>query len=70
MNKFNISNKSSIIDLCWEDLLRKEWEISRGLKDKNSRNSPLSPQEWIENYYKVEGAEDYYEETENHLFIR
>ena len=26
--------------------------------------APLSPQEWIEHYYKIEGAIDYFEDTE------
>ena len=25
--------------------------------------APLNPQEWIEHYYRIEGAIDYFEET-------
>ena len=46
----------------WKDLLRKDWVISNEpLEGKTG--APLNPQEWIEHYYRIEGAIDYFEET-------
>lgn len=57
-----LGNENGIAKHYWKDLLKKEWTISKeSLEGKTG--APLNPQEWIEHYYRVEGAIDYFEET-------
>ena len=46
----------------WKDLLKKDWVISNE-SPEGKTGAPLNPQEWIEHYYRIEGAIDYFEET-------
>lgn len=57
-----INDKGEVVKLYWLDLLRKEWMISK-VPHEGKIGAPLSPQEWIEHYYKIEGATEYFEET-------
>ena len=50
-----------IVKHYWKDSLRKDWVISnKSLEGK--AGAPLNPQEWIEHYYRSEGAIDFFEE--------
>ena len=57
-----INDKGAIVKHYWQDLLRKEWVISKE-SHNGKKGAPLNPQEWIEHYYRIEGAVDYFEET-------
>lgn len=57
-----INDEGGIVKHYWQDLLRKEWVISKE-SPEGKTGSPLNPQEWIEHYYRIEGAVDYFEET-------
>ena len=57
-----INNGGEVVKLYWLDLLRKDWIVSKVSK-KGKIGVPLSPQEWIEHYYKIEGAIEYFNET-------
>ena len=61
-NRSAINDGSKVEKLYWEDLLKMEWFIStESLEGK--KGVLLNPQEWIEHYYRIEGAIDYFEET-------
>lgn len=60
--KSTINDGCEVVRLYWLDLLRKEWIISK-VPYKGKSGAPLSPQEWIEHYYKIEGAIEYFDET-------
>lgn len=62
--KSAINEGCEVVRLYWLDLLRKEWVISK-VPHKGKAGAPLSPQEWIEHYYRIEGAIEYFEETIN-----
>ena len=57
-----INDGREVVRLYWLDLQRKEWIISK-VPHKGKAGAPLSPQEWIERYYRIEGAIEYSEET-------
>ena len=57
-----INDGCDVVRLYQLDLLRKERIISK-VPHKGKAGTPLSPQEWIEHYYKIEGAIEYFEET-------
>lgn len=59
---YDRSPEHEIAKHYWKDLLKTEWVISNeSINDKTG--APLNPQEWIEHYYRIEGAIDYFEET-------
>ena len=57
-----INDEGGIVKYYWQDLLRKDWVISKE-SHEGKTGAPLNPQEWIDHYYRIEGAIDYYEET-------
>ena len=57
-----INDEGGIVKYYWQDLLRKDWVISKESHEGETCAS-LNPQEWINHYYRIEGAIDYYEET-------
>jgi hypothetical protein len=59
-----INDEDGIVKHYWQDILRKEWVISKESLEGKA-GAPLNPQEWIEHYYRIEGAVDYFEETIN-----
>jgi hypothetical protein len=61
--KSAINDVNGTVKLYWQDLLRKERIVSNSAQD-GRMGAPLSPQEWIEHYYMIEGAIDYLEDTE------
>ena len=61
--KSAINDVNGTVKLYWQDLLRKEWIVSNSAQDGRV-GAPLGPKEWIEHYYKIEGAIDYFEDTE------
>jgi len=59
---YDINDENGILKHSWQDLLKKEWVISRE-SHEGKTGVPLNPQEWINHYYRIEGAVDYFEET-------
>lgn len=57
-----INNGGEVVRLYWLDLLRKDWTISKVSK-KGKIGVPLTPQKWIEYFYRIEGAIEYFDET-------
>jgi len=53
--------KHYLVKHYWKDSLKKDWVTSnKPLEGKTG--APLNPQEWIEHYYRSEGAIDFFEE--------
>ena len=61
-NNYDRNTKHEIAKHSWKDLIKKDWVISEeNLEGK--KGAPLNPQEWIEHYYRIEGAINYFEDA-------